>query len=98
MYRLNLVTFLLISSLIAGCATPARQTTRQFDFATDTFSYANELVWDYSYTPDGQWTTKTRDPKPTYYQHCFVMARSALQFYENARFTPELPKVSDATY
>jgi hypothetical protein len=50
------------------------------------------------YDEKGAWTTHTRETKPSYYQHCFVMARSARQFFDNARFDPSLPPVDDSIY
>jgi hypothetical protein len=71
---------------------------RRFDFDRDTFSYANELLWEYLYDEKGAWTSHTREIKPSYYQHCFVMARSARQFFDNARFDPSLPPVDESIY
>ena len=71
---------------------------RRFDFEKDTFAYANELVWEYSYDENGHWQTHTREVKPTYHQHCFVMARSARQFFDNARFDASLPPVDESVY
>src|SRR5437867_3181176 len=70
-------SFLLGSSLLllCGCATPPQPAapvpTRHFDFQRDTFAYANELRWEYRNDADGKWTTRWRDPKPAYSQHCF---------------------------
>jgi hypothetical protein len=72
--------------------------TRAFDFQKDTFAYANGLLWEYSYDADGHWQTRKREPKPTYHQHCFVMARSARQFFDNARFEKSLPGVDESAY
>lgn len=72
--------------------------TRPFDFEKDTFAYANGLLWEYSYDAQGHWQTHKREPKPTYYQHCFVVARSARQFFDHARFDPSLPRTDEATY
>src|SRR5262245_50354342 len=80
--------------LITGCSGPRASSStyvRPFDFYTDTFAFPNELVWVYEYDSEGNWTTRKREPKPDYYQHCFVIARVARQFLENARFAPELP-------
>jgi hypothetical protein len=71
---------------------------RPFDFEKDTFAYANELVWEYSYDEKGHWQTHTREVKPSYHQHCFVMARSARQFFDNARFNASLPPVDESAY
>lgn len=90
---------LLWLTLLSGCATapPAAQ-QRPFDFYSDSFAYPNELVWIYEYDQQGNWTTRRRDPKPTYAQHCFVVARSAQQFLKHASFAPELPVADQETY
>jgi hypothetical protein len=93
---LSLVTSLL---LLAGCATSSVDApARRFEFSNDTFSYANGLVWEYRYDEDGKWVTRRREPPPTYSQHCFVVSRSACQFFQNAIFKPELPKADLAVY
>ena len=93
--------FLAVLALAGGCATrPTNRSEhgRQFDFARDTFAYPNELVWEYRYDDQGKWTTRRRDIPPSYYQHCFVVSRSACQFFENAVFAPERPQADEATY
>jgi hypothetical protein len=98
----QLVPILLLLFLITGCVSSSRSTgqfsPRQFNFATDTFSYSNGLVWEYRYDEQGKWTSRRRDPRPAYSQHCFVVSRSACQFFENAEFKPQLPKADEATY
>lgn len=87
--------------LLAGCASPqneARTASRQFTFERDTFAYANELVWEYGYDETGRWIGRARDPKPDYTHRCFVVARSAKQFFLHARFDPEAEAVDDLTY
>lgn len=89
---------LLLAALLCGCTTarpPLAATSRQFDFQKDTFAYPNDLVWEYGYDADGKWKGHQRQPKPSYTLHCFVVARSARQFFDNARFDPNLP-VADA--
>jgi hypothetical protein len=90
----------VILMLITGCASTTKSSAnrRHFDFAKDTFSYPNELVWEYRYDTNGKWTTRKRDAKPSYSQHCFVVARSAFQFFQNATFAPDLPRADDVTY
>ncbi len=90
----------LLVLALCGCATsrvenPAR---RPFDFQRDTFAYPNELVWEYFYDEHGKWSSHPRDPKPSYSHHCFVVARSARQFFEHARFDPDQPVADAATY
>ncbi len=72
--------------------------TRPFDFQKDTFAYANDLTWVYHYDANGKWVHERREPRPDYHQHCFVVARSARQFFENARFDPTQPIATEQTY
>jgi len=84
-----------------GCATNRTDQTaqaRSFDFSKDTFAYPNELLWEYHYDANGKWTTHKHEPKPTYAQHCFVVARCAKQFFEHARFDSGQPVTNQATY
>ena len=97
----DLTVWGLMLCLLCGCATrrPAQSThSRPFDFQRDTFAYPNELVWAYGYDEDGKWISQRREPKPGYAQHCFIVARSAQQFFDNARFAPEQPQADEATY
>lgn len=84
---------------MCGCASHRQFVgSRPFSFKTDTFAYANELVWEYHFDANGKWVHQRREPEPDYTHHCFVVARSARQFFENARFDPSLPVASDKTY
>jgi hypothetical protein len=93
-----LVLVAVLLGLLCGCAAakPAAR-TRAFDFQRDTFSYPNELVWVYGFDTNGQWTSHAKDPKPDYTLHCFVLARSAAQFFKAARFDPQQPIPDDKT-
>src|SRR5207245_2291809 len=90
----------LAGLLLAGCATspPSAAGSRHFIFGQDTFAYANELVWEYHFDDHGKWTHRSREPKSDYTHRCFVVARSAKQFFQNARFDAALPKADAATY
>lgn len=60
----------------ASCGLP-----RRFEFARDSFAFANELVWEYRFDAvTGKTTFSQRVPPPNYAHRCFVLARSARQF------------------
>ncbi len=79
---------------LAGCAStrPRPVGERPFQFERDTFAYANELLWDYAFDDAGHWRGRAREPRPDYTHRCFVVVRSARQFFQHARFDPALPK------
>ena len=91
---------LLVLWLAGGCATRcAQQYPRAFDFSKDTFAYRNDLKWEYVFDDaTGKTSHCTREPEPDYTHHCFVVARSARQFFQHARFDPTLPEADDRTY
>ncbi|HTL56866.1 MAG TPA: hypothetical protein VL361_14390 [Candidatus Limnocylindrales bacterium] len=92
---------LVCSLLFSACATDPKSPgtdPRRFDFQKDTFAYPNELVWEYYYNTNGMWTTQRRQPEPTYSLHCVVVARSARQFFDFARFDPKQPMADESTY
>jgi hypothetical protein len=94
LWRLGVIILILLHS--AQVDGNARQ---PFQFASDTFNYSNELYWEYRPDPaTGKMVTERRHPRPTYGLHCFVVARSARQFYFHARFAPEEPKATSASY
>jgi hypothetical protein len=72
---------------------------RTFDFFADTFGYPNELIWEYRFDAQtGKTSTRKNDPPPTYAHHCFVVVRSARQFFLNAAFAPDHPAIDSAGY
>ncbi len=99
--RRILLSLLLLQALFCGCATHRcgnSGATSRFDFSRDTLAFANELTWDYGFDEKGEWTAHTREPKPDYTLHCFVVVRSAEQFFRSARFDPQRPVADEATY
>jgi hypothetical protein len=65
----------------------ATKTPRRFDFARDSFAFANELLWEYQFDPaTGNAAFQKREPKPDYAHRCFVLVRAARQFLYHARF------------
>ena len=64
---------------------------RRFNFASDSFAFANELLWEYrSCAVTGKTHFQPREPKPDYAHRCFVLVRAARQFLYHARFAPDL--------
>ncbi len=87
--------------LLSGCATSYPKISakaRPFSFATDTFSFANELKWEYFFDEQGKWTHRRREPAPEYRQHCFVVAHAARQFFARAEFDSRKPMASEEAY
>jgi hypothetical protein len=83
---------------MSGCASDPWVGSRPFDFHKDTFAYANELVWEYHFDENGKWVHHKREPQPDYTRHCFVVARSARQFFENAKFDASQPVATEEEY
>jgi hypothetical protein len=78
---------------------PAEHSARPFLFERDTFSFANELIWQYRFDPlTGAMTTFRTAPAPAYAHRCFVMVRSARQFFYHAHFDPGPPGATPETY
>lgn len=75
------------------------KTPRRFDFARDTFAFANELLWEYQTDPaTGKMAFRPREPKPEYAHRCFVLTRAARQFLYHARFDGTQGVANDETY
>lgn len=71
---------------------------RRFDFARDSFAFANELLWEYkSGAAAGKMNFRKREPKPDYALRCFVLVRAARQFLYHARFAPDQKTAGDET-
>jgi hypothetical protein len=102
---LRLLALLCAFSLGAclGDASRARRTPETlestFDFQHDTFAFANETVFTYN-IPSAKAAPKPSagEADPDYTLHCFVLARSARQFFQHARFDPAKGRLSDAEY
>ncbi len=85
--------------LLCGCACHKQFVgSRPFNFQTDSFSFPNDLIWEYHFDANGKWVHNLREPQPDYTHHCFVVARSARQFLENARFDTNQPVATEAEY
>lgn len=78
---------------------PTAHDIRRFLFELDTFTFANDLVWQYHLDPvTGAMTTSSNNAPPSYTHRCFVMVRSARQFFYHARFEPGRPVAEPQTY
>ncbi len=87
----------LALAFLTGCAAPRRIAgERPFQFGIDTFAYANELLWDYAFDAEGRWKGTARQPRPHYTHRCFVVVRSAKQFFQHARFDGAACRVGEA--
>ncbi|MGO8766495.1 MAG: hypothetical protein ACLQSR_15325 [Limisphaerales bacterium] len=74
----------------------AEKTPRRFDFARDTFAFANELLWEYQFdAATKRMTFRRREPTPQYAHRCFVLTRVARQFLYHARFDNSQPLADD---
>lgn len=71
---------------------------RRFVFERDSFAFANELVWEYRFGPDGSRHTERRKPAPAYAHRCFVLVRAARQFLYHARFAADASPLDEAKY
>ena len=91
---------LILPLLLVGCVTRREAApARPFLFYHDSFSFSNQLVWEYQFDHDtGKTTTVKREPPPTYTHHCFVVARAARQFLHHAQFAPDVAAVADSEY
>lgn len=66
---------------------PAAAGPAEFVFGPDTFAFRNEIRERHPDAPPG-----------IYANYCFVLAKGVRQFFQNARFDPEAPRLSHADY
>ncbi len=84
--------------MISATTSPVETAGRRFDFARDTFGFANELLWAYQFDPaTGTTTVRWRKPRPDYTHRCFVLTRAVRQFRFHARFDAGQPIADDET-
>jgi len=94
-----LFSCLILLTACSGPRTVERYPHRPFVFGQDTFCYSNALLWHYEFDPVTDKTSHSPEkPRPDYTHHCFVVARSARQFFDNARFDPSAPVASEQEY
>ena len=90
---------LSVLAIASGCATRCIQPAndRAFSFARDSFAYSNEVFFENIYDSAGEVREKRKNDAD-YALRCFVMARSARQFFQYVTFDPSLPQTDDETY
>lgn len=97
--RIRGVMGALLLALLCGCASSKPFVgERPFDFSKDTLAFPNSLVWDYHFDANGKWVHERHEPVADYTHHCFVVVRTARQFFQHARFDPTQPVADAATY
>jgi hypothetical protein len=87
------LSLLLTGALLRAYEPPTAPAPQPFRYATDSFAFANETVWNYV---DGtvQAESARTEPKRDYTRRCFVVTRAAVQFWKFARFDPAAPPLS----
>jgi len=83
-------TCILLASLCGSVA--SSRPADGFDFKRDTLSFANWTVFTYE---NGHIVSHKNQFGQHYSRRCFVMTRTAEQFYKFARFEPSAPKLDD---
>jgi len=83
-----LLILLLLRTAVAAYEPPGTPAPQPFHYATDTFSFANETVWNYVNGSVQSETSREQAPKRDYTRRCFVVTRAAVQFWKFARFDP----------
>ena len=94
------VIALIVAALcLVACASPPAGERPAFDFQRETFTFANELVWEYEIVGDrGTQSGSARAEEVEFGQRCPLIVRSARQFHYAARFEPGLPRLDGKDY
>jgi len=72
---------------------------RRFEFARDSFAFANELLWEYRFdAAAGKTIFSKREPKPDYAHRCFVLTGAVRRFLYHASFDANKKIADDETY
>ena len=83
-----LLISLLFPAPLLAYEPPTAPAPRPFNYDTDTFSFANETVWNYVNGSVQAETSRDQTRKRDYTRRCFVVTRAAVQFWKFARFDP----------
>lgn len=91
--RCALALVLLLAGSACASGRPGPMNARAYDLGRDSFVFANDTLWTRSAL------VSAAEPQAASYHHrCFVMARSARQFFLHARFDAALPAVAEPAY
>jgi hypothetical protein len=86
--------FSWLSVFVAVASARPSATTPAFHFDQDTFSFANQTVFEYREgIPYAR--KKSKEKADRYNRRCFVLCRTATQFYKFARFDPSGAPLDD---
>jgi len=85
----SLLTLLFLRSALPAYEPPIAPAPRPFQYDTDTFSFANETVWNYVNGAVQTESSRPQTQKRDYTRRCFVVTRAAVQFWKFARFDPQ---------
>jgi len=92
------MTLAASSCMITTLPSP-QSSSRPFNFTRDALSYANELDWIYRPNPEtGKMDFIHVDPEPEYIHRCFVLVKTAKQFFLHAQFDAQAPIADEKTY
>jgi hypothetical protein len=99
MFKCAGVCWWLCLALIGSRALAQPNPERLFQLPADALAFANQLSSIYEFDPaSGKMIQHARSPKPDYTLHCFVVVRTARQFFEHARFESNEPRSTPAEY
>ena len=77
----------LLGLVVAAQSPKAHAAANKFSYARDTFAFANVTVFKY-YRGIAFLRSPSEEDRKLYTRRCFVMTRTAVQFYKFARFDP----------
>src|SRR4029453_3548395 len=79
--------FCWLSAFVAVASARSSTTTPAFRFARDTLAFANQTVFEYR-EGHAYARKKSKQRGDVYNRRCFVLCRTATQFYKLVRFDP----------
>lgn len=93
MLRCAIAVALLLAVSACASGRPGPAGARAYNLERDSFAFPNEAIWTRPALAQGAAVAGS-----SYHHRCFVLARSARQFYLHARFEPERSAVAAPAY